>query len=173
MRDSSSANSNSAGAVTGGVRRQRGATMVEFAFVLILLMTLLLGVVGFAHALYAYHFVNNAAKTASRWAAVNGSTCNDDSSCNGAGGMNNGPASQSDIQNYVLALVPQGIDSTQVNVTAVGATVSNAPAVCATTWNAPGCTIQVTVTYNFSFIFPLVPTAAIPMSSTSEMVVAH
>jgi Flp pilus assembly protein TadG len=161
---------------------ERGATLVEFAFVLILLLTILFGIMGFAQALYAYHFVNNAAKSASRWVAVNGSTCNDDASCNGSGGMNNGPASAANIQSYVQARVPMGIDSTKVAVSAAGVTVATSPTICATTWDAPGCTVQVTVSYPYTFLFPLLPaptttapctTPGICLSSTSEMVIAH
>ena len=42
--------------------RQRGAALVEYAFTFIFSMTLFLGIMEFGHALYAYHFVNNAAK---------------------------------------------------------------------------------------------------------------
>lgn len=157
----------------GRLRRERGATMVEFAFVLILLLTLVLGIMGFGHALYVYHFLSNTSREASRWAAVNGSTCSDDGSCNGTGSMNNGPASATDIQNYALGLVPTGIDAAQLTVATSWPTVANGPAVCAKTSNAPGCTVQVTLSYNFTFIFPLLPTATVPMSSTSEMVIAH
>lgn len=164
-------------------RKDAGSSLVEIALVIILLLSVVFGISGFGHALYVYHFVNTAAKSASRWAAVNGATCNDDSSCNGTGGMNSGPASATDIQNYVLTLVPPGIDSTKVTVTAGAATVTNTPAVCATTWNSQGCTVQVQVAYAFNFIFPLLPASTattapctnpgLCLYSTSDMVIAH
>jgi len=43
-------------------RSQRGAALVEYAFVLILFLSLLFGISGFGHALYVYHAINNAAK---------------------------------------------------------------------------------------------------------------
>jgi Flp pilus assembly protein TadG len=178
---------------------ESGATLVEFAVVFILLMSLVLGIMGFGHFLYVYHFVNHAAKTATRWAAVNGYNCNNDSSCNGTNGMNSGPAKDTDIQAYVLTLAPQGIDSTKITTTVPcgfqGGTTCNAsktttPAYCKsgdatfTAVNDKGCTVQVQVAYAFNFIFPLMPAGPSPntacgsmngfcVSATSEMVIAH
>lgn len=52
--------------------------MVEFAFVAVILVTMLIGIGAFGYALYAYHGISNLAREATRWAAVNGSTCNSD-----------------------------------------------------------------------------------------------
>lgn len=172
--------------------RQRGTTLVEFAFVIITFMTFLFGVVGFGHALYTYHFLNNAAKDASRWAAVNGSTCNSDSSCNGTAPMNNGPASSTDIDTYVRSHVPTGINgaaganatSTPLKVTVAWTAPAGAsPPICTTVANSPGCTVNVTVSYAFNFILPLLPTsttvtapctaAGLCLSARSTMVIAH
>ena len=169
-------------------RYERGSTLVEFALIFILLMTVLLGIMGFAHALYAYHFVSHAAKSASRWAAVNGSTCSNDNSCNGTGGMSNGPATSTSIQNYVQTLVPPGIIAANVTATASWPVQSNSPAACTTTaQNFPGCTVQVKVSYPFQFDFPLIdsmiPTATattapctapgLCMQTTAQMVIVH
>lgn len=169
-------------------RHERGSTLVEFALMFILLMTLLLGSMSFAHALYAYHFVSHAAKTASRWAAVNGSTCNNDNSCNGTGGMSNGPATSTSIQNYVQTLVPPGIIAANVTATTSWPVQTNSPTACTTSaQNYPGCTVEVTVSYPFQFDFPLID-AMVPaattttapctapglcMQTTSQMVIVH
>jgi Flp pilus assembly protein TadG len=150
--------------------------MVEFALVCTFLLLLLFGIVDFGRALYTYHFLSNAARTGSRWAAVNGGACASDGSCNGTTPMNNGPASQTDVQNYVRGLATGGINSSQITVTACGVTggggkCADSPPGC--TLNEPGCVVKVTVSYNFSFLVPLVRKAAIPMTSTSEMVIAH
>jgi Flp pilus assembly protein TadG len=160
-------------------RNQRGTALVEFAFIFLLLVTLLFGIMGFSQAVYCYHFVNNAAKTATRWAAVNGSTCADDGSCNGAGGMNNGTASAAAIQTYVGTLIPDGIDSAKVTTTATWPSTNGA---CLTNAKSPGCIVQVTVSYPYTFVFPLMPStpttapctqAGICFSSTSKMIIAH
>jgi len=46
--------------VTRHVRRalnERGTATYEFAFVVIIMMTLVVAVMDFSHAMYAYHFV--------------------------------------------------------------------------------------------------------------------
>ena len=48
---------------------EEGSTLVEFAFVFMLLVTMVLGIMDFSRALYAYHFVAGAARQATRWAA--------------------------------------------------------------------------------------------------------
>ncbi|HLW81384.1 MAG TPA: TadE/TadG family type IV pilus assembly protein [Candidatus Acidoferrales bacterium] len=149
-----------------GARRLKGnagSTLVEFAFVFILFMTMLLGIAGFGHALYCYHFTSEVAREATRWAIVNGSTCTDDGSCAA-------PATPGDIQTFVTNHIPPGITASNVTTTVTfnpAATPGCAPS------NAPGCTVEVTVSYQFSFIFPLLPTNPLTMSSTSEMVIAH
>lgn len=149
------------------LRSEKGSTLLEFALVFILFMTMLLGIAGFGHALYAYHFVSNAAREATRWAIVNGSTCASDSSCTA-------PATPSDIDAYVKSLAPPGITAANITTTVTFSPAGvSGPAICATTNNAPGCTVEVQVSYPFTFIFPLLPTKPITMSSTSEMVIAH
>jgi Flp pilus assembly protein TadG len=140
-----------------------GSSLVEFAIIAIVLVTLLVGIAGFGHALYAYHFVSHAAREATRWASVNGSQCANDSSCKAS-------AAASDVQNYVNGIVPPGIDPNKLTVTATWPTVTG---ICATKSNAPGCTVQVQVSYSFSFIFPLIHTSPVQLSSTSQMIISH
>lgn len=184
-------------------RAQTGTALVEFAFIFIVLITLIFGIMSFGHMLYAYHFINNEAKEATRWASVNGSNCGIDSSCNGAGYMNNGPASAADINTYVQNHVPAGIDPTKVTISACGvaggaACAASTPQVCTAavgtgasvigpTPNYPGCTVQVTVSYPFQFPFALLSTVVpvatqitapcttpgICLSSTSDTIIAH
>jgi len=164
---------------------QSGAVLVEYAITFIFSMTLFLGIMGFGQALYAYHFVSNAAKEATRWASVNGANCNADNSCNGTSPMNNGPATATDVDTFVQNHIPAGVDATKVTTSACGvaggaACASSSPAICTTavggqpaTPNAPGCTVQVTVNYSFSFIFPLLPSAPLALSSSSQMIIVH
>jgi Flp pilus assembly protein TadG len=151
--------------------REKGGTLVEFALVFVVLMTMIFGVFGFGHALYVYHFLDYTARDATRFASVHGSTCNDDSSCSTTGG----PASSSNnvIQNYVATLIPPGVDSKKLTITPSYPIVADGPTTCATTQNAPGCTVQVQLTYQFDFNLPLLPTKTISMSSSSELVIAH
>jgi len=105
-------------------RRQAGATLVEWAFVFMLLLLLFFGISGFGHMLYVYHFVDHAAKEAARYASVRGATCGTltnssgqavgDSSCIAANSASStaGPTTQTDISQYVVNITPPGIDTT-------------------------------------------------------------
>lgn len=154
-------------------RSAKGNTLVEYALTMIFFFMVLFGIVDFARALYTYHFVSNAARQATRWAAVNGFTCDDDNSCNGTAPMNNGPAQIADIQNYVANLAPPGINSKNITTTPGWTAPTGSPTICATTINYPGCTVEVTVSYKFNFIAPIVWANSVTLSSTSEMVIAH
>jgi Flp pilus assembly protein TadG len=154
-----------------------GSGLVEYAIVFLLFMTMILGTIDFGRALYTYHFLSNVTRDATRWAAVNGANCgpppNGDNSCNGAGYMNNGPVTQSDVQTYVKNHTPPGIDKTKITTTVTWPVSADSPAVCGTTQNFPGCTVQVQSSYVFSFLFPLVKNGNTTMSSTSDMIIVH
>lgn len=154
-------------------RNSNANTLVEYALTMILFFMMLFGIVEFARALYTYHFVSDAARQATRWAAVNGQTCTDDGSCDGVAPMNDGVAQISDIQNYVANLAPPGINSKNITTTPEWTAPTGSPTICATLEKYPGCTVEVTVSYKFNFIAPIVWAKPVTMSSTSEMVIAH
>lgn len=158
-----------ANAAAARLHGQEGSALVEYAFIFTVFTMMLLGIVDFGRALYAYHFVSNAAREATRWAAVNGSTCSNDGSCNGADGMSNGPATQSAVQSHVTSITPPGIDTSKLVTTATWPGSST----CSGTVNAPGCPVQVQVSYTFTFLTPLVSSTPMTLRSTSEMVIAH
>jgi Flp pilus assembly protein TadG len=161
-----------------------GSALVEYAVVFLLFMTMIMGTIDFGRALYTYHYLSNVTRDAARWAAVNGSACGGDSSCNGAGYMNNGPVSQSNVQTFITNQTPPGIDTTKLTTTVTWPVSTDSPANCSTTANAPGCTVKVQLSYAFSFVSPLVSkvvpaaacgsnTANLCMTSVSEMIIAH
>jgi Flp pilus assembly protein TadG len=180
-------------------RTERGASLVEYAFIVIIFLSLIFGIGGFGHALFVYHFVNGAAKEATRYAAVRGRTCLDDSSCTAANSTSGaaGPTKDnlSDLTAYVASLTPQSIDSSKVIVTPNWLAPAGSPTVCTSAITGSGgtsvgpysdyqgCTVQVQVSYPYSFYFPMLPattTTTAPcidpgfcLSSTSEMVIAH
>ena len=145
------------------LKRDDGSNIVEYGIVFILFATMLFGIAGFGHALYAYHFVSHAAREATRWASVNGALCGSDASCTA-------PAKVADVTTFVDNIVPMGINSSNVTV---NPTWPSTAGVCAATSNAPGCTVEVQVNYRFNFILPLIHTNAITVSSTSEMIITH
>jgi len=159
------------------LRGEGGSAIIEFALVLMIFLTMLLGIMGFGETLYAYHFVSSASKSAARWASVNGSTCGNDGSCNGNGGMNNGPASATDIANYVATMAPPAVtsDSSRLTTTATWPLQPNGPTICKTTQNAPTCTVKVQVSYTYNFLFPMMGLkfTSVTLGSASELVVLH
>jgi len=162
------------------LRCDQGSNLVEFAITLIVYLLMLCAVIDFSRLLYTYHFVAHAAREGARWAIVNGSTCKDDAdggSCPYANG-----AGQADVATRVSNFVPPGINKANVTVTAPCG-VDGAPECAASplscpksadgSYNAPGCVVEVSVAYPFHFLVPLVSTATVNMTSTSQMVIAH
>jgi Flp pilus assembly protein TadG len=145
------------------LKGEEGGSLVEYAISFILFATMLFGITGFGLGLYAYHFVGNAAREATRWASVNGSSCATDASCKS-------PATASDVQAYVGTIVPPGIDATQVTVATVWPSTGG---FCTATKNHPTCTVKVQVSYKYNFILPLVHITPLTLSSTSETTITH
>jgi TadE-like protein len=164
---------------------EEGSSLVEFALIFLVLIAMMLGIIDFCRAAYTYHFVSNAAREATRYAAVRGSTCTNDGSCTNDGNCTN-YATATCVPTYVDSIAPPGIDSGSsgcggsacLTTTPTWPVQANGPAVCTTTANAPGCTVKVTVSYSFSFIFPIVykpfsSTGTLALSSSSEMIIVH
>lgn len=138
--------------------------MVEFAICAVLLFTVLFGIMDFSRALYAYHFLSNSAREATRYAIVRGSAC--------SAPMTGCEPAQSDILTYVqqtLAAPSAGL----INPNAINATVTRTACASCTTKYDPGSTVQVQLTYTFQFILPFLPKSGITMQSTSQMVISQ
>jgi Flp pilus assembly protein TadG len=163
--------------------------------VVMIFFTMLFGIVDFGRALYAYHFVSNAARTAARWAAVNGSACSGDGSCTAPVSCSGGSctpctsgcaaAGATDVQNYVTMLA-QGANIDSSSNGCAGSPCLSTMATwqapqwtdlsqnpCAAPLTSPGCEVEVQVKYNFNFLVPFVHSGTVPLSSTSQMIIAH
>jgi Flp pilus assembly protein TadG len=164
--------------VAAGLRELKddcGSGLVEFAIVFLMFMAMILGIIDFGRALYTYHFLSNVTREATRWAAVNGLTCNSDGSCDGLGYMNTNPASATDVQTYVTNHTPPGIDTSKITTNVTWPVNADSPTICSTpaTANSRGCTIQVQTSYVFGFLFPFVHNGTMTLSSTSQMIISH
>ncbi len=125
-------------------RDDKGQALVEFALCAVLFLTVLFGIMNFGLAVHQYHFVDYAARAATRYAIVRGASSPK-------------PATASDIQAFVVGL---GLEHAKVT----------------TTWkpdNAAGSIVQVSVQYDFTPLTPLVPSAVLPLTSTSQMVISQ
>ncbi len=152
------------GRAAGG---DEGSALVEFSIGLLVLMVLIFSVADFGRMLYSYQFVSSAARQATRWASVRGSSCTTfTTAC---------PASATDIQNYVRGLAPGGINTPEITVTSRCGTPGNPPPTgsCTAPNNDPGKAVNVKVQYSFSFVFGFVRTASITLNSSSQLVISQ
>jgi Flp pilus assembly protein TadG len=126
--------------------KQRGSAMVEYALVLPLYLCLFIGIVNACLVMYMWNCTAYAARAATRYAAVHGSTA---------------PyvCTSTDLTNIVYNAVP-GMRR---------ATVTS-------TWtpnNSPGSTINVYVRFSFSTFIPLVKSQNLAVASSSQMTIVE
>ena len=167
---------------------ERGSEIVEFAIVIAVLCTLMFGIMDFSRALFAYHWVSYAAREATRYASVHGSTygaqCPTSSPWVATTNCQVSTSSTANITNYVQSFA-QGIYFNGSTTGAGGLTVT-------TTWpgttgspincsiangntNNPGCPVKVVVQYIYGFTLPFISynLSTITMNSTSQVVISQ
>ncbi len=173
---------------------ERGSAMYELAFVGIITFTLIFAVMDFSQAMYAYHFVSNAAREATRYASVRGSTFSS-KTCTFPSVVYACETNPADIEAYVKSIIPPGISVSSVNSSTTIPCPTSSTAgqlyVCAKWPNTPptgatgtcpsspgggenpGCLVEVQVQYVYGFTLPLVSkdVGSISMTSTSEMTI--
>lgn len=133
--------------------------LAEFAVASLAAITMLLGIIDVARAVYTYHLVAEDARLATRYAIVNAVT-----SC--AGGTPD--PLQSFVSNQSWGMTPSALTVTTTCPGGnTGCSSSAAP------FNGTGCLVAVGVAYSFHFITPLVSALTIPMSSQSQMVISQ
>jgi Flp pilus assembly protein TadG len=160
---------NSGATVTARLRgrRQRGSTIVEQALVLPIMLAVLFGAIDMSRALYTYHYVSYIAREATRWASVRSKN------------SFNGGVTPTQLQTYVSDVSGMGLDKNQITSSLSYIAPSNPTPLCpggttdSVLNNKPGCVVQVTVNYNYTFFMPFLPKGAFTMSSESQMVITQ
>jgi Flp pilus assembly protein TadG len=154
---------------------ERGSALLEFGIVAIMLFAMIFGIIDFSRALCAYHFVASAARDGSRYASVRGADCNPTwmSNCDDPVGM----------QSYLLSTLQAqaagtGMDRSQISVqqptySGTSGDANTCPTTTINHLSNPGCNVAVTVSYKFTFLFPLLPAIPLNMSSTSTTVITQ
>jgi Flp pilus assembly protein TadG len=161
-----------------GANGEGGATLVETAISISVVLLLIFGVFDFSLAFYTYHYVSDAAREGSRWAMVRGNkSCTQNSNLSGC------DATPDEVATYVKGLGYPGIDSvdymtvstTWLSAGTLSGTTGQVWSSCGTTdtCKAPGNQVQVTVSYNFPLNIPFVNQQAFTVSSTSTMVISQ
>jgi Flp pilus assembly protein TadG len=155
-----------------------GGSLVEMALSCLILIPVLFGIIQLSIGLYCYHYAADAAREATRWAIVRGSTCNllfGSGYCSPTSGKGTG-ADGNDIAQYVKSLgYPYS-----ANVTTTAKWCTNGGAIpatwtsCSTTQNnLPGNQVQVTVSYSYPLIIPFLRSNTINLSSVSSMTIVQ
>jgi Flp pilus assembly protein TadG len=136
-------------------RDEDGRSLVEFALCASTLFLITFGIMGICFALYSYNFVAEAARDASRYAMVRGSSCTGFSDCS---------ITSAQLQTYVQNLSYPGIYPANLSATA-----SWSPS------NAPGGVVTVTVGYQFPLNIPFWPRTGtvLHMASSSQMTISQ
>jgi TadE-like protein len=175
----------------GWLRSEAGASLVEVAVSLAVYLSLLFTVIELSLALYAYNFVSDAAREATRYAVIRGeNSCVPNPgfpSCNlqpGSIGSTTNPTDNPVLQ-YIDSLRYPGLDPNNLSA-AVTWWVANQNASGVTTWttectgavdvrgnacNAEGNAVKVVVTYTFPLSIPWLKPTIGRVSSTSQMVI--
>jgi hypothetical protein len=152
--------------VRGSNARQRGVTLVEQALILPILLALMFGVIDMSRALYTYHYVSYIAREATRWASVR------------SGALPGVPAvDQNAVDTFVKDVDGMGLDKKQITTTLDFLRPPNGTPLCPVAGSdakneKPGCIVQVTVTYDYQFIMPFMPTG-MTLSSKSQMIITQ
>jgi Flp pilus assembly protein TadG len=152
---------------------EQGSNLVEFAIASLIFLTALLGILYFSLALYADHFVTDAADAAARYAIVRGSTWNG-VTCQSASTYQCA-ATSTDVSNYVLNNLPPAIlpANLAVSTTWPGTTTTGGACDTESGANSPNCEVVVQVSYSLNLPLPLLNLQLLPLTSTSSMTIAR
>jgi Flp pilus assembly protein TadG len=156
----------------GFVKHDAGSSILEFSIALSLLLLCAFGILECSMALYADHFVANAAKEATRYAMVRGSSWS--SACSAYSSFSC-TASSADVASFVNSIVPPGIDFTKLETTTTWPGTDPSGNACDTASgdNSPTCVVSVQVIYSFNFFLPFLPTNALVLTGSSSEVITE
>jgi Flp pilus assembly protein TadG len=147
------------------LRGEDGATLVETAFSFMVLFTLVFGIIEAGLVFYAYNFTAMAARQATRYAMVRGSSCTSFTNCQ---------VTSAEIQTYIRSNAFAGILPTNLTVSTVwSAFPAGTGCSPSATCNNPGNSVTVRVQYLYPLPMPFISSRAITLQSTSEVVISQ
>ncbi|MBB6142653.1 Flp pilus assembly protein TadG [Silvibacterium bohemicum] len=148
-------------------RNESGSELVEFALALSVVLACVFGIIDGSRAVFAEHYVVNAAREATRYAMVRGSSWNGTACTTPA--TFSCTATSAQVTSFVNSNIPPGIMSSKVGVVTTWPGTTSTGAACDTVngTDSPTCVVSVQVTYAFAFSLPFLPQSAINFSSTS------
>jgi Flp pilus assembly protein TadG len=152
---------------------ERGSELVEFALSISIVLASIFAVMYFTLALYADHYVANAAKEGARYAMVRGSSWNGAAcattysfSCT---------ATKANVTSFVESTLTPGLTADNLTVTTSWPGTTSSGQTCDTTDgnNSPYCIVGVQVSYSFDSFLPFLPQQTIKLSSTSTVTISE
>ena len=149
---------------------ENGSAMVEFALSAVMLLTASIGILGVSMVAYSYVFVSGAARDATRYAIVRGSTLKTDCT---APGYASCVAQVGDITQFVKREAFPGINSDNISVSATWIDADGTPCGTSDSCKDPGNFVSVTVSYPYVLNVPFVPSKTFNVSGSSQMVIAQ
>jgi len=152
---------------------EAGSALIEFSVSAGIVLALTFGILDASRAMFADHFVATAARSATRYAMVRGSTWSGVSCASTA--TYECAATEGDVTRFVRGELPLGL--TPENLTASTTWLNTNPAglPCDVTngTNSPGCVVKVRVNYRFNFVLPFLPVDTLTLASTSALAVTR
>jgi Flp pilus assembly protein TadG len=153
------------------LKDESGSELVEFALSIWIWIGIVYLIIYGAFAIYAEHFVGEAAHEGARYAMVRGSTWSG-TSCSSTVTMEC-DATTTDVTGYLDGRLPPGLSSDNLTVSTTWPGVTSAGADCDTYdgSNSPDCIVKVKVDYSLNF--PFVSATALKLSDTAEMTISE
>jgi Flp pilus assembly protein TadG len=151
-----------------GPEGETGATIVEFAVSISVVVMLLFGIIQCSLALFVYNYVCDAARVATRYAIVRGGSCS---------GMPDCGITSAQIQTFLQGIHYPVVNTSNLTVTTTWLSASTSEpttwTACATQCNTPGNAVQVQVTYAYPFSIPFWKSTTLNIASASQMVISN
>jgi|GEM_PF-1099073 Flp pilus assembly protein TadG len=156
------------------LKDEEGATIVEFAFASMAMLTLLFGLLETCLAVYSYDFTAEAARDGARYMIVRGSKCTSMPDCG---------ADNTNVQSFLRSELFPAVNMNNLTTHTYWYSAATAPpgmdwnSLCATDTPA-GCNLQgnavkVVVSYPFTMNVPFIPPLTINLSNSSQMVISQ
>jgi Flp pilus assembly protein TadG len=156
------------------MKEDSGASMVEFALSITILLTTVFAILQFSMVIYANHFLSYAAEEAARYAMVRGSTWKN-ATCTTTT-TESCTAVASDVTRYVQSITPASVGaSNTLNVVTAWTGLTPSGATCSTAGvnNSPGCVVQVQLSISVNSFVPFIPNNTWVMNNTSSLVITQ
>lgn len=179
--------------------REDGATLVEMGLAALVAIMFLFGIIETSYMLYSYNYVSNAARDATRYAAVRGpNSCNDatvtpfpDCGLKPTNFTSTTDSTKNPLLAYIEGMGYPGLSASNTSLevkylvatkTSAGLTTWASDSNCSSTsdldsssnaCNNVGNMINVKVVYNFPLNIPFWRSMTVPVTSTSQMMISE